>query len=74
MADVPVVRPVQVVRGLERAGFVVSRQSGSHQFLVHRDSGRRTTVAIHNRDMSPPMLRAVLKQAGLSVNEFLTLL
>jgi predicted RNA binding protein YcfA (HicA-like mRNA interferase family) len=71
MADLPVVRPAAVVRALQRAGFVVARQSGSHQFLVNREDGRRTTIAVHNRDMSPPMLRAVLKQTGISVDEFI---
>ena len=74
MPDLPAVRPRELIRALERAGFVQTRQSGSHVFLVNRETGARTTVAVHNRDLSRPMLLAVLKQTGLSIEEFTRLL
>ncbi|MBI2767082.1 MAG: type II toxin-antitoxin system HicA family toxin [Chloroflexi bacterium] len=50
-----------------------TRQRGSHVFLIH-PNGLRTTVALHGRDMSRPMLLAVLKQAELSIEQFIELL
>lgn len=54
---------------LQRAGFVVKRQSGSHVVLRHPD-GRQTYVAMHPGDIPSGTLRAMLKQAGLSEQQF----
>lgn len=72
----PAVKPRQVIRALEKAGFVVSRTKGSHCRLVHRtDPTRRTTVAMHaSRDVPLGTLRDIIDQAGLTVDEFVDLL
>ena len=54
---------------LQRAGFVIRRQSGSHVVLRHRD-GRQTYVAMLPGDIPPGTFRAMLKQANLSEEEF----
>ena len=54
---------------LQRAGFVVRRQSGSHVVLKH-DDGRQTYVAMHPGDIPTGTFRAILKQAGLTEEEF----
>lgn len=54
---------------LQRAGFVIRRQSGSHAVLRHSD-GRRTYVATHSRDVPAGTFRSILKQAGLTEEEF----
>ncbi len=70
------VKPRDVLRGLERAGFEVVRIKGSHHFLVHRDDKTRmTNVPVHaSRDVARGTLRDIIKQAGLTVEEFLDLL
>jgi predicted RNA binding protein YcfA (HicA-like mRNA interferase family) len=72
----PSLRALAVIRALERGGFEVVRSSGSHHRLVHRQDPRRaTTVPVHKgRDLPRPMLRAILRQAGLTTDEFLRLL
>lgn len=58
-----------VLRRLQRAGFEIRRQSGSH--VVLRDSaGRQTYVPMHTRELPSGTFRAILKQAGLSEEEF----
>lgn len=42
--------------------------------LEHETSGRRVTVPVHSQDLPPGTLRAILKQADLSVAKFLELL
>jgi predicted RNA binding protein YcfA (HicA-like mRNA interferase family) len=54
---------------LQRAGFAVRRQSGSHIVLRHPD-GRQTYVAMHPGDIPTGTLRAMLKQANLTEVEF----
>jgi predicted RNA binding protein YcfA (HicA-like mRNA interferase family) len=71
MPPVPAVSGGQVVKALERAGFVVTRVKGSHHRLRHPD-GRSTTIPVHGaRDVPKGTLRAVLEDAGLTVEEFL---
>ncbi len=54
---------------LQRAGFVIKRQSGSHVVLRHRD-GRQTYVAMHPGDVPTGTFRSILKQASLTEEEF----
>jgi predicted RNA binding protein YcfA (HicA-like mRNA interferase family) len=62
-------RAREVVRRLERVGFVIRRQSGSHAVLRHPD-GRQTYVAMHPGDIPTGTFRAILKQAGLTPDQF----
>jgi predicted RNA binding protein YcfA (HicA-like mRNA interferase family) len=71
----PSVKAKDVVRALGRAGFSVSRTSGSHCRLVHAtDPTRKVTVPIHGGDLKRGTLRAIISQAGLTVAEFISLL
>ena len=72
----PVISGKEVIRALNRAGFVVERIVGSHHVLVHPDDPRHTvTVPVHgNRDLKPGTLRAIIRQSGLTVEEFSKLL
>jgi predicted RNA binding protein YcfA (HicA-like mRNA interferase family) len=71
----PALKAKEVIRALERAGFVVSRTSGSHYRLVHStDPARKITVPVHSADLKRGTLRAIIAQAGLTVAEFINLL
>ena len=69
----PSLKAREVIRALERAGFVVVRSSGSHHRLVHRaDPTRQTTVPVHKgKDLSHGTLRAIIRQAGFTIDEFI---
>jgi len=62
-------RAVEVLAKLNRAGFQVRRQSGSHVVLRHPD-GRQTYVAIHTKDLPIGTLKNILRQANLTLEEF----
>jgi predicted RNA binding protein YcfA (HicA-like mRNA interferase family) len=71
----PSVTAREAIRALERAGFVVSRTSGSHCRLVHRaDPARKVTVPVHTGDLPRGTLRSIIAQAGLTLAEFIALL
>jgi predicted RNA binding protein YcfA (HicA-like mRNA interferase family) len=59
----------EVLGRLQRAGFVIKRQSGSHVVLRHPD-GRQTYVAMHPGDVPSGTFRSILKQSGLTEEEF----
>jgi predicted RNA binding protein YcfA (HicA-like mRNA interferase family) len=74
-SKLPVLRPSEVVRALSRAGFYIHHQSGSHVQLKHATRGElRLTIPFHNRDLPKPVLRSIIRQADMSVEQFLSLL
>jgi predicted RNA binding protein YcfA (HicA-like mRNA interferase family) len=75
MSDLPVVRPRQLIRALERAGFFVHHIRGSHHYLRHPDRpGLLITVPVHRGDLKRGTLRAILRQAGLTPDDLRDLL
>jgi predicted RNA binding protein YcfA (HicA-like mRNA interferase family) len=71
MGSLPVLKPFEVCRLLERLGFVAVRQRGSHVQYRHAD-GRGTTVPVHKgRDLAPPLLRQIARDIGLTVEELI---
>lgn len=76
MSRLPAVTAKEVMRVLERAGFFLVRSKGSHHRFVHgNDQTRQTTVSEHGGKSIPVgTLRAIINQAQLSVDEFVSLL
>ena len=55
---------------LIKLGFTKTRQKGSHAFYRHAD-GRTTTVPFHTgKDLPRPLLREILRELNLSVDEY----
>ncbi len=63
----------ECVKALERAGFTVQSQKGSHVRMRHTDPYAQVIVPNH-RELRPGMLRAIIRDAGLTVDEFMNLL
>ncbi|MCB0025156.1 MAG: type II toxin-antitoxin system HicA family toxin [Caldilinea sp.] len=59
------------MRALERLGFAVTRQRGSHLVLRRGSSG---CVVPNHRELKTGTLAGILKQAGVSVEEFISAL
>ena len=75
MSKLPSLTARKVVRALERAGFVKDRQRGSHLILIHPESKARTVVPIHpGQSIKDPLLRGIIRDANLSVDQFIELL
>ena len=74
MSHLPVVSGREVVKALANIGYVFDHQRGSHIALRHeRPPHRRLTVPDH-REVAKGTLRAIIRQAGLTVDEFKELL
>ncbi|HYK66147.1 MAG TPA: type II toxin-antitoxin system HicA family toxin [Patescibacteria group bacterium] len=68
-------KPREVVSALERAGFFIHHSRGSHVQLKHRNlPNLRVTVPYHSRDLPAGTLRSIIRQAGLTVDQFSALL
>lgn len=68
MPNLPRVSGAEVVRALERLGFVVARQRGSH--IVMRRGSAGCVVPDH-RELKVGTLAGILKQAGVTPDEFI---
>jgi len=68
----PILSGKEIVKALNKIGFVPVRQRGSHVFMRHAD-GRRTVVPIH-KEVNRSTLMDILSQTKLSKDELLKLL
>ncbi|KAB2874280.1 MAG: type II toxin-antitoxin system HicA family toxin [Bauldia sp.] len=75
-ARLPAVSGRRAVRALTSAGFMVDRIVGSHHVLVYPGNPRRTvTIPVHGgRELKPGTLRSIIRQAGFTVEEFISVL
>jgi predicted RNA binding protein YcfA (HicA-like mRNA interferase family) len=63
----------EIIRKLKAHGFAFDRQAaGSHEIWYNLSTKRYTTVPNHPGDMPEGTLRAILKQAGIDPDEFLS--
>ena len=73
--QLPTLKPREVIGALERAGFRLVRAKGSHHYFGHPDRPELLVcIPVHPGDLKRPVLRAILRQAGLTVDAFLDLL
>lgn len=72
MPKLPVVGEREVLKALKKAGFIFSFQAGSHATFKHPITGKRLTVPLHRgKDFKKGTLRNIIRQADLSVDEFI---
>jgi len=72
MPKLPALKPKEVIKVLEKAGFSFARQRGSHRIYVKGNIG--VTIPFHNKDLKKGTLRHIVKQASLATEDFLKLL
>jgi len=66
----PAVTAKEVLRVLQRQGFVIDRVTGSH-YILHHEDGRRVVVPFHaDVILKRKTLKGILRGAGLTVIEF----
>ncbi|WP_367354610.1 type II toxin-antitoxin system HicA family toxin [Atribacter sp.] len=59
-------RPSEIIKILEKKGFILSRIKGSHHIYFHPKSGKRVIVPLHKKDLPKGTFYTILKQAGIS--------
>jgi len=71
MPKLPVLSAREIVQKLKKAGFVFDRHAkGSHEIYYNPTTKRRTVVPNHPGDMPKGTLKAIIEEAGLTVDEF----
>ncbi|MCL2638260.1 MAG: type II toxin-antitoxin system HicA family toxin [Oscillospiraceae bacterium] len=74
MSRLVLVNAVSLEKLILKLGFAKMRQKGSHAFYRHED-GRTTTIPFHTgKDIPRPLLRKILNEIKISVDEYNDLL
>ena len=73
MPALPVISGREVRRALEKLGWQFTRQRGSHMILVQTDHPATLSIADH-REIARGTLRSLIRSAGLTVEEFISVL
>jgi len=69
MSKLPLVSGKKCIKVLEKFGFVIYRQRGSHITLVRENPPNQTTVPLH-KELDRGTLKAILRQCNIDLEEF----
>ena len=73
MPKLPILAGKIIIKKLIKHGYIITRQKGSHVRLRHNDFGfKPITVPLH-KTIKPGLLHQILKDAGLTIEEFVNL-
>ncbi len=74
MPKLPIIKARELIRVLQKLGFFLHHQVGSHAQFKHPD-GRRVTVPIHpGNDMNRKTLKGIIDDLNIAVEDFISLL
>ncbi len=73
MTRLPKISGQECIRALKKSGFYFKRQHGSH-IILRRDNPFSQIVVPNHKELDRGTLRAIIKQADLSIEEFHKLL
>lgn len=74
MSKLPVVSGEETVRALKKIGYLIDHQTGSHIILRQSSPPHRRLTVPHHTELAKGTLRSIIRQAGLTVEEFSALL
>ncbi|MDP1808684.1 MAG: type II toxin-antitoxin system HicA family toxin [Actinomycetota bacterium] len=70
MSDkLPSLKPAQLIRVLEKAGWYIKRQTGSHVILVNEALRKSLPVPMHKRYLKTGTAQGIIRRAGLTAEE-----
>ncbi len=74
MSKLPVVSGRKAVKALGKLGYAVDHQTGSHVILRQSDSPHRRLTVPDHKELARGTLRAILREAGITADQFRALL
>lgn len=74
MPKLPLLSGQEVIKALAKLGYSVDHQTGSHVILRQESEPHRRLTVPNHKEIAKGTMRAIIRQAGLSVEEFVKLL
>lgn len=70
MPKLPIVKAKKLIKVLQSLDFIELRQKGSHKFFYRKKDNKATVIPFHSKDIGRGLLRKILNEINLSVDEF----
>ncbi len=71
MSKLPETTYKDLIKKIKKAGFIFDRQAkGSHEIWFHPEKRLRTTIPNHSKPLSKGVLRAIINQIGMTVEQY----
>ncbi len=75
MPKIPIINGTKLVKILKKKGFVLNRIRGSHHILIHQEKQITVSIPVHkSTTLGRGITLAIIKDAGITTEEFLKLL
>jgi len=71
---IPIVSAIKAIKILSKIGYAADHQTGSHIILRHRETPHKRLTVPNHKELARGTLKAILEEAGLTVQEFRDLL
>ena len=71
MSKLPVLSGLELVRIFKKLGYELDHQTGSHMILRNKNSPYRRLTIPNHKEIAKGTLRAIIREAGLSREEFM---
>ena len=70
MPKLPVISGIEAVKALAKIGYAIDHQTGSHLILRNKEKPYRRLTVPNHKELAKGTLRAIIRQSGLTVEEF----
>ena len=70
MSKLPVLSGKELCKALGKIGYSIDHQTGSHIILRHKNPPYRRLTVPEHKEIAKGTLRAIIRQAGLTLEEF----
>jgi len=70
----PILKPEEIIKALNKLGFQIASQKGSHLKLKRYGTKNRTVIVPMHDEVARGTLKSILEQAGIELEDFLNLL
>ncbi|MBI2541198.1 type II toxin-antitoxin system HicA family toxin [Candidatus Woesearchaeota archaeon] len=74
MPKLPIISGKDLIKAAAKIGYEIDHQTGSHIILRHKGTPHRRLTIPNHKEIAKGTLRAIIRQAGLSRDEFFELL
>jgi len=74
MPKLPIISGLKIVKALSKINYEIDHQTGSHIILRHKDPPYRRLTIPNHKALAKGTLRVIIKQSGLTREEFIKLL
>ena len=75
MPKIPIINGSKLIKVLKESGFILNRINGSHHILIHPEKQLTVSVLVHKgKTLGKGITLAIIKDAGITTEEFLKLL